>query len=399
MEKLFAKKDQLLRLTSMEIVRDMMNLINWDAQLICVRGPRGVGKSTLLLQYIKSHYPDMSAEVLYCSLDSVYFTNHRLLDLAEQFYQNGGKHLFLDEVHKYDTWSKEVKEIYDLYPDMRVVLSGSSVLNILNGDADLSRRCVPYEMQGLSFREYLRFYKQLSFPKATLEEILEHPQQLCGQVLEQCHPLPLFKDYLRNGYYPFYLRHSEDYHTLIEQIISYVVETELPQVYKVDISMVRKIKALMGFLADNLPYEVDAAKLSTTVGVHRTTVVGYLYMLDKAKMTNIIFADNKSLKKLQKPDKVYLENPNMLYAITSSNVEIGTARETFVVNQLRFLHEIEYGKEHGDFKIDGRYTVEVGGQSKKFTQVAGIPDSYILADDIETPFGRKIPLWLLGFLY
>lgn len=399
MEKLFGKKDQLLRLTSMNIVREAMNTINWDAQLICLRGARGVGKTTLMLQYIKSHYRPMSNEVLYVSLDAVYFSTHTLIDLADRFYKNGGKHLFVDEVHKYNSWSREIKEIYDTYPDMRVVISGSSLLNILGGDADLSRRCIPYELHGLSFREYLQFFHNIQIQPRSLQDILEHPEEICSEVLDKCHPLPLFKDYLQHGYFPFYLKSKENYATLIEQVVNYVIETELPQCYGVDMAMVRKIKALMSIVSSSIPYEVDATKLSGVIGVHRTTVVNYLYMLDKAKLINMLFAEAKTIKKLQKPDKIYIENPNMLYALAEGNVEIGTARETFCINQLRVHHNVEYSKKQGDFRVDGKYTFEIGGQSKGFGQVAGVPDSYVLADDIETPFGRKLPLWTIGFLY
>lgn len=399
MEKLFEKKNQLLRLTSMNIVREAMNTINWDAQLICLRGARGVGKTTLMLQYIKSHYRPMSNEVLYVSLDAVYFSTHTLIDLADRFYKNGGKHLFVDEVHKYNSWSREIKEIYDTYPDMRVVISGSSLLNILGGDADLSRRCIPYELHGLSFREYLQFFHNIQIQPRSLQDILEHPEEICSEVLDKCHPLPLFKDYLQHGYFPFYLKSKENYATLIEQVVNYVIETELPQCYGVDMAMVRKIKALMSIVSSSIPYEVDATKLSGVIGVHRTTVVNYLYMLDKAKLINMLFAEAKTIKKLQKPDKIYIENPNMLYALAEGNVEIGTARETFCINQLRVHHNVEYSKKQGDFRVDGKYTFEIGGQSKGFGQVAGVSDSYVLADDIETPFGRKLPLWAMGFLY
>ena len=399
MEKLFEKKDQLLRLTSMNIVREAMNTINWDAQLICLRGARGVGKTTLMLQYIKSHYRPMSNEVLYVSLDAVYFSTHTLIDLADRFYKNGGKHLFVDEVHKYNSWSREIKEIYDTYPDMRVVISGSSLLNILGGDADLSRRCIPYELHGLSFREYLQFFHNIQIQPRSLQDILEHPEEICSEVLDKCHPLPLFKDYLQHGYFPFYLKSKENYATLIEQVVNYVIETELPQCYGVDMAMVRKIKALMSIVSSSIPYEVDATKLSGVIGVHRTTVVNYLYMLDKAKLINMLFAEAKTIKKLQKPDKIYIENPNMLYALAEGNVEIGTARETFCINQLRVHHNVEYSKKQGDFRVDGKYTFEIGGQSKGFGQVAGVSDSYVLADGIETPFGRKLPLWIIGFLY
>lgn len=399
METLFAKQDRLLMLTSTDIIRTLMHQINWDAQLIAIKGPRGVGKTTLMLQYIKQHYSVYSREVLYCTLDSVYFSNHTLLELVDTFYKNGGKHLFLDEVHKYPTWSKEIKEIYDMCPDLRVVFSASSLLNIMNADADLSRRCIPYQMQGLSFREFLLFYKQLDLPICTLEEVLTSPGDICSKVNEVCRPLPFFKEYLQYGYYPFYLKNQMDYYTSIEQVTNFIIETELPQLCGVDVGNVRKIKALLGILATSVPFEVDISKLSTTIGIHRNTVIEYLNSLEKAKLLHLLYADLLSVKKMQKPDKIYLDNPNLLYALASRPVKIGTARETFVVNQLSCENEVEYGKKTGDFKINGRYTLEVGGEGKTYDQIADVPDSYILADGIETPYHCKLPLWIVGFLY
>lgn len=376
-----------------------MDQINWDAQLIAIKGPRGVGKTTLMLQYIKLHYELSTKEVLYCTLDSVYFSSHSLLDLVENFYKNGGKHLFLDEVHKYPTWSKEIKEIYDMYPDLRVVISASSLLNILNADADLSRRCIPYNMQGLSFREFLLFYKQISLPICSLREVIASPDELCLKVNELCRPLPFFKEYLQYGYYPFFLRNQTDYYTSIEQVVSFIIETELPQLCGVDIGNVRKLKALLGILATSVPFEVDISKLATTIGIHRNTVIEYLNSLEKAQLLHLLYSDLMSVKKMQKPDKIYLDNPNLLYALAAHSVKIGTAREVFVVNQLSYEHEVEYGKKTGDFKVDGKYIFEVGGESKSYDQIADLPDSYILADNIEMPYRHKLPLWLIGFLY
>lgn len=399
METLFAKQDRLLSLTSTEIIRTLMYQINWDAQLVAIKGPRGVGKTTLMLQYMKQHYEVYSREVLYCTLDSVYFSNHTLLELVDVFVKNGGKHLFLDEVHKYPTWSKEIKEVYDMYPDLKVVFSASSLLNILNADADLSRRCIPYEMQGLSFREFLLFYKQLDLPICTLEEVLTSPGNICSEVNKVCRPLPLFREYLQYGYYPFYLKNQIDYYTSIEQVVNFIVETELPQLCGIDVGNVRKIKALLGILASSVPFEVDISKLATTIGIHRNTVIEYLNSLEKAKLLHLLYADFLSVKKMQKPDKIYLDNPNLLYALASHPVKIGTARETFVVNQLSCDHEIEYGKKTGDFKVNGKYTLEVGGEGKTYNQIADVPDSYILADGIETPYRCKLPIWVVGFLY
>ncbi len=399
METLYAKQNRLLRLTSTAIVRTLMKQINWDAQLIAIRGPRGVGKTTMMLQYIKQNYKPTDRSVLFCTLDSLYFSEHSLLDLADSFYKNGGKHLFLDEVHKYPTWSREIKEIYDSYPDLRVVISASSLLNILNADADLSRRCIPYDMQGLSFREFLLFYKKLDFPVYSLQQILEQSGELCELVNSQCRPLPLFKEYLQYGYFPFYLRNQLDYYTSIEQVVNFILETELPHLCGIDVGNVRKLKALLSVLATSVPFEVDISKLATTIGIHRNTVIEYLGSLERAKLIRLLYSDLVSVKRMQKPDKIFLDNPNFLYALALQPVKIGTAREVFAVNQLAYKHKVEYGKATGDFKVDGRYVFEVGGAEKDFHQIADVPSSYILADDIEIPYGNKLPLWTVGFLY
>ena len=399
METLFKKHDRLLALTSTAIIREMMKQVNWEAPMVAIRGPRGVGKSTLLLQYVKMHYEPYSREVLYCQMDSVYFSSHSLLDLAEQFYQQGGQRLLLDEVHKYPTWSRELKEIYDLYPDMKVVFSSSSLLNVLRGDADLSRRCIAYDMQGLSLREFLLFYKGISIRPRPLEEVLLRPTSLCQEVNAQCRPLACFHEYLQFGYYPFYLRNQTDYYTTIEQVVGYIIDVELPQLCGIDVANCRKLKALMGILSSSVPYAVDISKLATTIQAHRNTVLGYLNDMGRAKLLNLLYADVQSVKKMQKPDKIYVENPNLLYALESGTVDIGTAREAFAVNQLAYLHQVEYSKKKGDFRIDRKFTVEVGGEGKSFEQLAGVADSFVLADNIETPFGRKLPLWLVGFLY
>lgn len=399
MESLFSKQDRLLEQTQTSIVRHQMQEINWQARLIAIRGARGVGKSTLMLQYIKLHYESFSREVLYCTLDSIYFSNNMLLDLADSFYKYGGRHLFLDEVHKYKSWSSEVKEIYDMYPDMRIVVSGSSLLNILTGDADLSRRCIAYTMQGLSFREYLQFYENIRIEPVSLKEVLDAPEKICSEVNAQCRPLPLFKDYLKHGYFPFYMDNKIDYYTQIEQVVNYIVEIELPSECGVEVANIRKIKALIGILATSVPFQVDITKLSSMIGAHRNTVIEYLSHLSRAGILKLLYSQISSVKKMQKPDKIYLDNPNFLYALATDEINIGTVRETFVVNQLSYGHTVEYGKDKGDFKLDGRYTFEVGGKDKSYEQIADIPDSYILADEMETPFGHKLPLWIVGFLY
>ncbi len=399
MDVLFEKQEVMLRSTETKIVRDFMRTVNWSAPMLCIRGARGVGKSTLLRQYVKQNYAPSSRKALYCSLDGVYFAQHSILEVAAQFYQTGGELLIFDEVHKYPHWSREIKEAAELYPNIRFVLSGSSLLKIIDGDADLSRRCRSYDMPGLSFREYLQFYKNISLPVLSLDDILTKPSDAAATVNDACRPLEHFHNYLQYGYYPYYLRNPIDYYALIEQTENYVIDVEIVQQRKVSPANCRKIKALINVLAQNVPYDTDISKIAQLSQLQRNTVLEYLNHLADAKLINLIYSDLISVGKMQKPDKILLENPNMLYALATSPVQIGTVRECFTVNQLGVAHTVEYAKEQGDFKVDGRYTFEIGGKGKTFRQIAGIKDSYVFSDDLEMPRGNKIPLWLLGFLY
>ena len=403
MDTLFRKSDRLLANTSTGIVREKMGEIHWNSRLITIIGAKGVGKSTLIKQYLKLNYQPGDRRVLYCSADTVDFSTRTLVELAEEFVIQGGELLAIDEIHKYKPgttdWSREIKEIYELFPDLKMIVSGSSLLRLKEGDADLSRRAVKYTMPGLSFREALRFYHALSFSVWTLEDILAHPYDLWQMVSSKCKPVALFKEYLEKGYYPFLLEGTGEYFTKIEQVVNYIIETELPQICKVDVANVRKLQALIAMICSETPFELNANKIAAALEIGRDTVVEYLKYLGDAKVLNLLYSDKKRIGKLSKPDKVYLENPNILYALAPAKVEIGTLRETFAVDCLSESHVVEYGKTQGDFKVDSKYTFEIGGRSKDFSQIAGMKDSYIFADDWDMPDGAKLPLWMLGFLY
>jgi len=399
MEKLFQLQDRLLNRTPMQIIRECAKSINWNAQLLSIRGPKGVGKSTMILQHIRLTFPRGDRSYLYCKLDSGYFANHTLSELVEQFSMNGGKHLFLDEVHKYENWSTEIKDIYDYYPDLQVVISGSSLLSMMEGDVDLSRRCVSHDIQGLSFREYLQFYKKISLPIYSLNQILQSAGDICSEVNTVCKPVAEFHEYLKVGYYPYYQKNQIDYYDIIEQVVNYVIDEEMPRICKVELGNTRKIKALMYVLAQSEPFEVDMNRLSQQSGLKRETILNYFQYLQKAKLLNLLYSDLKNVKKLQKPDKIYIADTNILHALVTAPIRIGTIRETFAVNQLSALHDVEYGRKQGDLKVDGQYIFEVGGENKDYTQIANLPDSYILADNLEFSSGHKLPLWLIGLLY
>lgn len=389
--------------TRTDIIRDKMGDIHWNAQLISILGAKGVGKSTLLRQYLKQHFDLGDHRALYCSADTVDFSMRTLVGLAEEFVMRGGELLVIDEIHKYHSgtadWSREIKEIYDLFPNLKMIVSGSSLLQLREGDADLSRRAIKYTMPGLSFREALRFYHGLSFPRWSLDDILAHPYDLWQTVTSKCKPVALFKEYLEKGYYPFLLEGEGEYFTKIEQVVNYIIETELPRICKVDVANVRKLQALIALICSEVPFELNANKIAAALEIGRDTVVEYLKYLGDAKVLSLLYSDKKKIGKLTKPDKVYLENPNILYALAPTKVDIGTLRETFAIGCLSESYNVEYGKVQGDFKVDGKYTFEIGGRSKDFSQIAGVKDSYIFADDWDMPDGAKLPLWMLGFLY
>ncbi|MBR1574197.1 MAG: ATP-binding protein [Bacteroidales bacterium] len=398
METLFKKHRALVSQVGTDIIRDAMNTIKWEKRLVAIRGSRGVGKTTLMRQYIKMAYGVQAGAALYCVMDSMYFTEHSLLELAEQFHLYGGEHLFLDEVHKYPTWSKEIKEILDLYPEMKITFTGSSLLQILNADADLSRRVLSYNLLGLSFREYLLFYHGIKLPSHRLSDLLSNADSICEEVNKVCHPQALFEQYLRAGYYPFYDGDIDDYYSRVENVINFIVEQEMTVFCGVEPAYTRKLKAMLMFLCNNLPYEVNIAKLASYLELNKATVLSYLSGMKKAELLHLLYSKNASVTKMQKPDKIYVHNTNILYALATQE-NIGTIRECFFVNQLMKDHEVEYGKSAGDFLVDGKYTVEVGGKDKSFNQIADIPDSYVFADEMEYPVGKKLPLWLCGFLY
>lgn len=388
----------LISQVKMDIVREITSSISWEKPLVAIRGSRGVGKTTLMRQYIYSHYGTTAGEALYCVMDSMYFTDNSLLDLCEKFHNMGGKHLFLDEVHKYPNWSREIKEINDLYPDLKITFTGSSLIQILNADADLSRRVLSYTMEGLSFREYMHFYHGIKLPIHTLEEILADSDRICSEVNAVCRPLKMFEEYLRVGYYPFYDGDETEYYSRIENVISFIIEQEMVHICDIEPAYTRKLKAMLMFLASNLPYEVNIAKLASYLEMSKNTVLSYLSHMQRAELLHLVYSDNKSVTKMQKPDKIFLHNTNMQCALTDNN-KTGTLRECFVVNQLSVKHTVEYGKTQGDFKIDGKWTFEVGGQDKSFDQIADLPDSFILADSMEFPIGKKLPLWIVGLTY
>nr|MBI1230375.1 AAA family ATPase [Cytophagales bacterium] len=383
--------------TSLTFIRSIIDKISWEARLIGIKGPRGVGKTTLLLQYIKKNLP-IDHSTLYVSLDNIWFAQNNLVDLVDDFAKRGGKYLFLDEVHKYPNWSIEIKNIYDDFPELKVVFTGSSMLEILNARADLSRRAVIYSMQGLSFREFLAITTGHEFPIISLEEIVENHVSISREVLQKVKPLAHFGAYLNYGYFPFFQEVPTLYHQRLEEVVNMTLEIELPLLRSVDISYVPKLKHLLHIISESVPFVPNVTKLAERIGINRNTLISYLFFLQEAHLTKNLYKDIKGITQMQKPEKIYLENTNFQFAFTPKNADLGNLRETFFINQVSHDHTVEYVKD-GDFRIDGKYIFEIGGKNKSSEQIQGVKNSFIAADDIEYGNAKRIPLWLFGFMY
>lgn len=398
METIFEKYRKKIIETDLKFVRGIKNEINWNSRLIGIRGARGVGKTTLLLQYIKQHLKTDTDTTLYVSLDNIWFSENKLSDLVDTFVKRGGKNLFLDEVHKYPQWAQELKNIYDDYPELKIVFTGSSMLEILNARADLSRRAISYRMQGLSFREYLGIKLGKVFPKYDLKEIISRHSQISEEIVSQIKPLQYFYPYLKTGYYPFFKEPDELYANRVEEVVNMILEIELPLLRNVDVAYITKIKQLLFIISQSAPFIPNISKLSERIGINRQTLLSYLFYLNEAGLINSIYKDVAGVNILQKPDKVFLENTNLMYVFKGEKTDIGNMRETFFVNQLKNTHQVEYVLK-GDFIVDKNKTFEIGGKNKTNEQIKNLKNAYIVADDIEFGYSNKIPLWLLGFLY
>jgi predicted AAA+ superfamily ATPase len=396
MEILFEKSYQKVERVSTSFIRSLSDDIRWDNCLTGIRGARGVGKTTLLLQRLKQMPKDNAS--LYASLDDIWFSEHKLIHFVEHFAKRGGTHLFLDEVHKYPNWSQELKNAYDDYPGLKIVFTGSSLLEILNSRADLSRRAVVYEMQGLSFREYLNMSLSENFPVYGLEDILKHHRDISTEILQKVKPLQYFSHYLESGYYPFSFEMKDLYYSQLEETINLILEIELPLLRGVDISYVPRLKQLLLVIAESAPFAPNVQKLSERIGINRNTLLSYLHYLQEANLTTHLYRSSYGMSKLQKPDKIFLENTNMAYMLAKHHANEGNVRETFFFNQLGYRNQVEY-PEKGDFLVNKKYLFEIGGKGKNQRQIHSLTDAYIVSDDIEYGYENKIPLWQFGFLH
>lgn len=389
MDRLQNRFNIMLSDTPVGFHRYMYDKIDWSDRLIGLKGPRGVGKTTLLLQRAKE-FLDRNTTLL-VNADDLYFTSHTLVDLADDFVRTGGKVLMIDEIHKYKEWSRELKLIYDYHKDLKVVFTGSSILDIEEGEADLSRRVVPYEMQGLSFREYMKMFKGIDLPLLNLDDVLSNRIV----VPEGFHPYVYFSEYLRTGYYPF--SNESQFERRLAQVVNKTIEVDIPQYTDMTISAIRKLKRLMSIVSESVPFKPNYTSLSQVLGVSRNLLPEWFAYMEKAGLIMQLRDDTGGIRGLGKVDKVYIDNTALMYMLGRENTDIGNVRETFFLNQTRVMHDV-ITSSVSDFQI-GKYTFEVGGKNKTQKQIAVVSDAFVVKDDIEIGYQNVIPLWVFGLMY
>ncbi len=396
LQSLFNNYHRKIAKIDMRFKRYLFNEINWKARIIGIKGARGVGKTTLLLQHILENYEDID-QTLYASLDDLWFSTHSLIDLVDWADQHGITRLYLDEVHRYAKWSETLKNIYDSYPDMSIVYTSSSLLMMDNAKVDLSRRQTTYTLHGLSFREYLAFEDILHVPAIQLEDLLEHHVQHAMRIVKDVKVASHFESYLSRGYYPFYREAGEDYPSRLREAVSVVIDSDLPAVENMSFETLQKVKKLIMIISERVPFEPNMTELWKQLVTNNELGLRMLYALDKAQLLSLLTSKMKNYKLLYKPDKIYLGNTNLMHVLCPS-VDKGNERETFFYSQLYVAHDVKYPQQ-GDFLVDDRYLFEVGGRKKTYDQIADVANGYLAVDDTEVGHGHRIPLWLFGFIY
>ena len=397
MNTLLEQSEYLLSNTTLDFKRFLFNEIKWNNRLIGIKGARGTGKTTLSLQWLKQQDLPVT-KAAYFSLDDLYFTNNSLKETIAQFHKQGGKMLVLDEVHKYKNWSTEIKNIYDIYTGIKIIFTGSSIIDISRQEGDLSRRAIVYELPGLSYREFLSLKYNLQLPIFSLNDILKDASALKKQLPNSFRPLEYFNEYLQTGYYPFMMEDKETVHQKINQLIRTIVEYDMAELKDFDIRNAKKILQLMYVISQQVPFKPNLVTLAEKTNIHRNSLNNYLHYLEQAKLISLLQAAGKSTAVLQKPEKIYLNNTNLLYALAEQQVDKGNLRETFFLSQLNAVSKIAMPKQ-GDFFVDNKYTFEVGGKEKSIKQIASIKNAWVVKDDLEFPVGNELPLWMFGLLY
>lgn len=398
MDDLFSYQNKVLENIDENWQRSAFNSIDWEHRLLGIKGLRGVGKTTLMLQYLKYQYPDKE-KALYVSADHPWFYENSLYELITDWHKNGGKLLIIDEIHKYSRWARELKVGYDGHPGMQFIFSASSAFDIFKAEADLSRRAIVTLLPGLSFREFLEFRHDVFLPLISLTELLEKAPTLSKKIVEQIRPLPCFKEYITNGYFPFSAEENPEItREKLSAIINTVLENDLAYVQDYSPSNIQKIKKLLGVIAGTAPFSPNVSRIADKLKVGRNTIYNYLKRLEDARILNLTHKSGRGISVLQKPDKIFFENTNLALAL-NNKAETGALRETFFVNQLRGAGHALHLAKKGDFLIDDEITAEVGGKNKTAKQIAGLEHAYLVKDDIEYAFQNSIPLWMFGMLY
>ena len=397
MDILLEQSERLISNINLNFKRYLFDTIRWDSRLIGIKGARGTGKTTLLLQWIKEqNLPTEKAA--YFSLDDLYFLEHSLKETVTQFYKNGGSVLVLDEVHKYKNWSIEIKNIYDFFPELKIIFTGSSIIDISRQEGDLSRRALMYELPGLSYREYLSMLGIINLPVIGLEELLFNSAEIKKKIPPTFRPLEHFNNYLNYGYYPFGIVDSSSIHQRINQLIRTIVEVDMAELKDFDIRNAKKLLQLVYVIAQQVPFKPNISSLAIKTNIHRNSLNNYLYYLEQAKILSLLFPAGNSTAVLQKPEKIFLNNTTLLAALAEQKPNIGTVRETFFLSQLQTLHKVQLPKQ-GDFYVNNTYTFEVGGKGKGQKQLESLENAWVVKDDIEFPMLKTIPLWMFGLLY
>jgi hypothetical protein len=398
MRKFFETTQRLIESTSTEKIRYLFDQIDWDQRLVGILGARGTGKTTLMLQYLKLNY-GASYQAIYASLDRLFLSNFSLYELAEQFYKNGGVHLFLDEVHKYPNWTVELKGIYDDFPTLKIVFSGSSALLLHKSEADLSRRASIYRLHNLSFREFILFKSGQIIQTVNLDQILHNHILLSQSINQQIRPLVLFQEYLRSGAYPYYFEHPALFYDRVTATVKTIIETDFPAIASFTYSSVVSLQRVLSFIADSVPYKPNISELSRKTGVARDILLKMINLLIRADLLMMLRQDSSPTGYLTKPEKLFLHNTTLAWALSAKgDPDTGSLRETFFMNQVSSTHQLTLPKS-GDFLIDNKYTVEIGGANKTKKQIFDVANSFVVQDQIETGYLNTIPLWLFGFLY
>lgn len=369
---------------------------DWNKRLTGIKGARGTGKTTLLLQLLRdSGLP--TSKAAWFSLDEMYFTNHTLVETVESFYIQGGQLLALDEVHKYPDWAKEIKILYDRYPDLRIIFTGSSIIDISKQQGDLSRRVIMKELPGLSFREYLQMNNILIQERFQLADLLSG-NSIRSKFPSGFRPLEHFNTYLRSGYYPFSSEDPEGYYVRLRQLVRQIVENDMASLSGFDIRNARKLLQLLQIIAQQVPFKPNLTKLAEKSGIHRNSLPNYIHYLEEARLLRLLFPSGQSIATLQKPEKLFLDNPNLIYALAADAPEYGSIRETFFLSQISVGHQVTL-PARADFLADNQFFFEVGGANKGFSQIEGLANAFVVRDDIDYPIGKALPLWVFGFLY